>query len=245
MASAGGPKGPRRPMPTRTAEAKPNLPVPSRHPRPSRPAERPSLGPPVAMPQDGDSERQSWGPLMGEGVVGRPGLSPSSLSDLAEAAVTRHFFYRMARPGPDRSAEVDHLCELLGGLSPDRARRVLRQLLAAERLVDIYPLEIVEGLLDAESAVTHGWRREGFVQNRKFVESRIFGLEDEIDLLVPVRARVRAFALVGGAQPGYHLFPGPPGHYVIELGAPGRFRILLGARIGDMDILDSVHLWVE
>ncbi|MEO1233520.1 MAG: hypothetical protein AAFZ18_31960 [Myxococcota bacterium] len=151
----------------------------------------------------------------------------------------------MAAPAADRSQEIRRLADLLSTLEPRRGQRILAELLRAERLIDVYPLELLVAGLDREAGFAGRWTRGKIVLNRSQVESRLYLPAEAVLLRVPLGATVSAFALEGGGTPGYHLFPGPPGHYCIEIGSRGRYRVLLGARVRGMDIVDAVHVWVE
>lgn len=236
-------RGPRKP-----AGPTPRFPAASRPAPTEGPvAPRPSAVWPEEPPRSGlEGEASPAVPFDdGSGRVGDERLAPADFAAMSELAATRHVFIRMATLGEDRPGELNRLCALLGACEVRRARRVLAHLLRAERLVDIYPLELVDALVEAGARAADGWQRQGLVQNRRFLESRIFGLDEVLDLDLPLAARVTGFAVAAGPKPGYHLWPGPPGRYHLELGAAGRYRILIGGRMRGMDILEALHLWVE
>lgn len=185
-------------------------------------------------------------------LVNHQGASPElghlDLRPLGDLAAARYLFERMARPGagPERAAEVERLALLLRAMgSPRRAARILETLLEAGRFFDIYPLEVLDALIERDPDYLSGFRRGELVLNRPFLESRIFEVEETLSLVVPLAAKVRGFALAGGGSPGYCLSPGPPGAYAFELGGAGRFEILLFASVRGERVLDRVRLWVE
>lgn len=198
-------------------------------------------------PAGGDREPSAReAQLLGADVLGRDDLSPSLFRELGDFVAERHVFLRMARPRPDRGREVRELAGLLRELGDGaRAKRILEHLLRAERFFDIYPLELIARLAEVEPGYLPDVGLEPVVTNKRFLETRIFDVEDVIPLHLPLAARVRAFAVEGGATPGYCLSPGPPGRYELELASPGRFELLLGARLRGRDRVERVRLWVE
>lgn len=244
--------GPRWPAPRATPtgprldpRARPSAPRPdpTRAPRPE-----PALPPAASAPTGTDrrEERGAEARLLGEGSIGAPELEAERFADFGDLIATRHLFSRMAAPKSDRSAEVTHLGSLLLGLADGaRARRVLEPLFSAERFFDIYPLELLFELVERAPGYVPRASVGSVIENRAFVESRIFEVEEVIPLRLALAAKVRAFALYGGASPGYCLSPGPPGRYELEMAGPGRFQLLLGARIHGEDRVEQVPLWVE
>ncbi len=196
-------------------------------------------------------------PSLDEAVAFSPPLSPSPLfeptpaapthfGDFTDGAAVFHLAERMARPGPDRAGTIEALAGLLEGL-PDRrrARRLLRQLFELERLGDIYPLELLERLLERGELPLPRCAPGELVLNRRFLTSRLFDVESPIPIEVPLAARVRGFALAGGPTPGYCFAPGPPGRYVLEFGDAGRFDVLVLGVVRGAEWVDRIRVWVE
>lgn len=239
-----GPPGARWVPGTPAKPAAPRAPAPRSSPEPQTvPAEPrvPAGWDPTRRERDAELARH-----LGEGRIGAADVGPDELASFAEFAIGRHLYARMARPGPDREAEIERLAEgLLGLADPRRAKRVIDALLAAERFVDVYPLELLDRVLERAPDHFPACARGALVTNRRFLESRLFEVEEPIPFELPLGARIWGFAISGGAQPGYCFEPGAPGRYQLELAAEGRFEILLLGRTKGVDLVDRVRLWVE
>lgn len=180
-----------------------------------------------------------------ETIAARIGDPDLPLGGLPEPLLVRHLYARMARPGADRAAAIERLAGGLLELGPARTRRVLDRLFAVERWVDVLPLELADAVLGRDAAGVPGMERGGFIDNRSAVGSRMYETGETIELVVPLSARVRAFAPVGGARPDYVLCPGPPARYALELHEEGRFELLLLATIRGQALIDRLRVWVE
>lgn len=132
--------------------------------------------------------------------------------------------------GATRAETVAYLAELFVGV-PDLgfARSALRELGSGTGIVEIYPLEVIVEILDRFPTFLPRVRfGEVFETVATPVAMRPFRA---LELLLPVDLKVRGFAVIGGARPGYRFEPGiETGHYRLVMGAAGDFELLVSAR---------------
>jgi hypothetical protein len=69
---------------------------------------------------------------------------------------------------------------------------------------------------------------------------------DQVLLLkLPLAMRLRAFAIEGGAKPGYCLAPGPPGAYHLQFDEPGEYPLLVQGLLRRRTMLDRLVVRLE
>lgn len=237
--------------PTRPAQAKPSGPgAVARGPRSgvTSPHAR-ALGP---LDGRGPRERaEESGADAGGGPRARLGAADVDARELAAMSVllaADHLSVRMAqRRGQVPRAElIDEICtSLLATESPDFVRKVLAVLSEQQRVLDIYPLELVSHALERRPDLVDSHRFTPFVRNRQELAAGVFRVEEPIRLELPLAAQLKGMALAGGGSPGYHLYPGPLTQYRLELGAPGTFTFLLRAEVRRESVIDRVTVTVE
>ncbi len=134
--------------------------------------------------------------------------------------------------GATRAEAIAYLGRLFAGPSdPAFGRLALKEFGPSTGIVDIYPLELVEHMLQ---------KYPGFLPKVGF--GRFFSREGEraeryqtdtltpITLAYPEELKVRGFALIGGGRPGYRFEPGEsPGTYRLLFHAPGSFHCAVSA----------------
>ena len=111
--------------------------------------------------------------------------------------------------------------------------------------VDIYPLEVMVYVLDHRPDLLDDVELQPFIRNRQELESKVFDVEDEIQLRMPLNLKMRGFALDGGGSPGYCFAPGGPGEYILEVGDSGRFTLLMRAERRRQSLIDRIAITVE
>lgn len=180
--------------------------------------------------------------------VGAEDLDARELGGMSVLLAADHLALRMAqRRGQVPRAElIEEVCTLLLGTeSADFVRKVLAALSEQQRVLDIYPLELLSRALERRPDLVDSHRFTPFVRNRRELESSVFRVEEPIRLELPLAAQLKSMALAGGGSPGYHLYPGPLTQYVLELGAPGTFTFLLRAEVRRESVIDRVTVTVE
>jgi hypothetical protein len=239
----------------------PGLPAPGELRRPGAP--EPSRGralgdggavqAPSSNRVDGQGDERRHDPeaearLLGEGRLGDPTVTSAELASMGALVAARHLMTLLARRRRDvgRAEVVDEAARLLLGLEDPRlARRLLLDMGDAGRIVDVYPLEVLAEVMRRRPDWLEGLRFGPVVENAAELRGRVFGVEERVPLQVPLALRLKAFALEGGGAPGYCLAPGPPGLYHLELGAAGRFCLLLRGEVRREHRVDRVILHVE
>jgi hypothetical protein len=135
-----------------------------------------------------------------------------------------------AATGATRSEAIAYLALLFAGLG-DRsfARQALKELGPATGIIDIYPLEVIEHLVEAYPGLL---LKAGF--GTLFVRPKKKSLDLEAGVAVhleyPSGLKVRGFAIKGGGRPGYRFEPTETeGRYLLMIFSPGEYRLLISA----------------
>jgi hypothetical protein len=214
---------------------------------PERPA--PTSTMPLAPRPRDDQRRQQHeeaaAQLSGEGRIGDPSLTPEEFASLGTLVAARHVMALLARKRRDVArasllAEVGDL--LLAQKDAVAIRRILLQMGEVGSIVDIYPLEVLDYVLQKRPGVLPGFAYGAVILNKIELEAETFAVEELIRIKVPLSLRMRAFALEGGGDPGYCFAPGPPAEYHLEVASPGDFRVLVRGEIRKKSLLDRVIL---
>jgi hypothetical protein len=134
------------------------------------------------------------------------------------------------KEGMPRGEAIQFLASLyLGVTDRQYAQKALREFGPATGIVDLYPLEVVQHLLQNVPSFLSR------VSTARFLASvPTEGHQTEVGKPVVLKydagLRIRGFAIKGGEKPGYILEPvEPPGHYHLTFATPGTFIVLLSA----------------
>ncbi len=179
--------------------------------------------------------------------VGDPDTDAASLAAMSVLLAAEHLTVVMAkrRGAVPREALIGEMADLLlASENADFVRRVLAAMGEQERIHDIYPLELLARCLDRRPDLVDTHRFTPFVLNRRELAQAAHPVETPIRLQIPLSATVKALALEGGGAPGYHLYPGAPTEYLIELGAAGTFNFLLRAEVRRESVIDRFTITV-
>ena len=128
---------------------------------------------------------------------------------------------------------------------PARARKIIALMPKVGKIVDIYPLELLDYLLRESPTSITGYSWNSFIKNRTEIEASVHKIGETIELRVPLALKMQSFALKGGGEPGYALAPGPPGVYWIEFGQAGQYPLLFQGQIRRQSFIDSLLVWIE
>jgi hypothetical protein len=204
------------------------------------------LGPRPREEHDPDHE-QAAAQLGGEGRIGDPALEPEAFGAMGSLIAARHLMALLARKRkaierPALLAEVGDL--LLAQKDPASIRRILLQMGEVGSIVDIYPLEVLDYVLQKRPDVLPGFDYGPVILNKTELEARTFAVEEVIAIKVPLSLRMRAFALEGGGEPGYCFAPGPPAEYHLEVASPGPIRVLVRGEIRKKSLIDRAILTI-
>ena|GEM_PF-6484041 len=175
--------------------------------------------------------------------LGQDDFPPEELNGLSPHLFAEHLMLILANRRKSKSRglvmkEVAEMLILLG--DPARARKVIALMPKVGKIVDIYPLELLDYLLrESPASITgHSWNR--FIKNRAEIEANVHKLGDTIELRVPLALKMQSFALKGGGAPGYALAPGPPGVYWLEFGQAGEYSLLFQGQVRRQSFLDTL-----
>lgn len=132
--------------------------------------------------------------------------------------------------GTSRASAIAMLADLYAKVG-DRgyANKALREFGPATGILDIYPLEVVDHLLEHVPAFFDKLQRGRFLTSSK-AEGYRGKVGEALELTYPPELRIRGFAIKGGARPGYLLEPtDPTGTYSLTFLSPGHFEVLISA----------------
>jgi hypothetical protein len=134
------------------------------------------------------------------------------------------------KSGIARDEVIDFLASLYVGVA-DRAyaQKALREFGTGTGIIDIYPLELMNSLLENVPTFFNK------VAKGRFFASSTTGKYKSVTgkpivLTYDASLRIRGFALHGGPRPGYLFEPvDPPGTYHLTFQTPGEFKVLVSA----------------
>ena len=132
--------------------------------------------------------------------------------------------------GADRGQALAFLADLYMRLG-DRAyaNKALREFGPATGVMDLYPLELLDYLLEFVPGFCHRVRRESFL-TASAPDAYRTKAGQTIELTYDPNLRIRGFAIKEGARPGYLLEPvDPPGTYHLVFLSPGAFTVMVSA----------------
>jgi len=181
-------------------------------------------------------------------AIGDESVDIETLRSMGGVMVAEHLMILLAkrRAQVERSEALAEVGDLLIGLEePTKVKRVLLEMPTVAPTVDIYPLEVMVYVLDHRPDLLDDVELQPFIRNRQELESKVFDVEDEIQLRMPLNLKMRGFALDGGGSPGYCFAPGGPGEYILEVGDSGRFTLLMRAERRRQSLIDRIAITVE
>lgn len=125
---------------------------------------------------------------------------------------------------------VERAARWLGGFErSDNVRKVLFEL-ESQPIREVYPLEIMLKLFDVAPAHTTLVRPASFLGSCPALQQRRMYAGHPVQIPLSKSLRLKSFALVGGARPGYELFPSSKaGQYTLQIDTPGTYTVALFA----------------
>ncbi len=132
--------------------------------------------------------------------------------------------------GMKREDALAYMASLFVGLTDSAyANKALRDFGPGTGIVDLYPLEVMQHLLQhVPGFVTKISTAKFFVNVPKEGYDGFAG--EPILLRYPEGYRIRGFAIKGGDKPGYLFEPtDPPGTYLLTIASPGTYTVIVSA----------------
>ncbi|MEQ9499671.1 MAG: hypothetical protein RIT81_22480 [Deltaproteobacteria bacterium] len=155
------------------------------------------------------------------------------------------------KAGEDRGEALALLASLYTGVADTAyANKALKDFGHATGIIDLYPLELMDHLLQHVPGFCTKVRHGSFfapVDGEEASERRVGRAGVPLTLRYDPTLRVRGFAIKGGARPGYLFEPiDPPGSYQLVFLQAGTFEVLLSAISKDGWLLiESVEFAIE
>jgi hypothetical protein len=163
----------------------------------------------------------------------RPERPPSEVEKLGFNRVVAHvvrLYDAWTLAGVNRDEAVPKMAAWMAQLSsPQMIKKVLQEL-ESKPIRDVYPLEIVMHLLEHRPELVPGLKRGAVLANSEELSSgRKCFAGHGVQVQVPPDTRLKSFALLGGARPGYEFFPTPGDdhRYTLLIDTPGRWTFAL------------------
>lgn len=163
----------------------------------------------------------------------KPDAAPADVEKSGVPRVAAHvvrLFDNWTLAGLSRAESVEKMALWLSQLSsPQTIKKVLAEL-ESKPIRDVYPLELFMHLLEHRPALTPHVKKGAVLGNLDELNDnkKIFAGHG-IQIQVPVDMRLKSFALLGGARPGYEFFPTPGAddRYTLLIDTPGRWTFAL------------------
>ncbi len=137
-----------------------------------------------------------------------------------------------------RAEALQYLAGLYSSVSDRKyANKALREFGAVTGILDIYPLEVVDNLMENVPGFFSKLQRGTFLSSTG-PQGYDAKTGETISLAYPEDLRIRGFAIRGGQRPGYLLEPTDDlGTYKLVFLSPGRFEVLISAIAKDGRVL--------
>ena len=180
--------------------------------------------------------------------VGDPTVTADELGRMGNVIATRHLLTLLMRRRADlrRNEVIEEVTRLLMDLNDGPlARRLLLQMTEIERIIDIYPLEVIVRMMERAPNILPRFEFGPVVLNADELTARTWPVGEVVPLRVPLNMRLKGFALSGGGTPGYTLAPGPLATYWLEMGAPGSYSLLFRGEVRRTYRVDRLELRFE
>jgi hypothetical protein len=134
--------------------------------------------------------------------------------------------------GVDHAAAVQKMAAWLAQLSTPHAIRKVLSELENKPIRDVYPLELLMHLLDHRPELLPGVKRGAVLGNSgDLADGKKVFAGHAVSVHVPPDTRLKSFALLGGARPGYEFHPtaGDDTAYTLLVDTPGRWKFAVFA----------------
>jgi hypothetical protein len=162
-----------------------------------------------------------------------PERPPADVEKLGFNRVVAHvvrLYDQWTLQGVPRDEAVPKMAAWLAQLSsPQMIRKVLQEL-ESKPIRDVYPLEVLMHLLEHRPELLPGARKGAVIANSdELASGRKCFAGHAVQVQVPPDTRLKSFALLGGARPGYEFFPTPgeDNRYTLLIDTPGRWTFAL------------------
>lgn len=178
-----------------------------------------------------------------------PSLEPPDIERLGSIQGAVHMVRladHLQHDGLDRAAIIEAAArKLLGFARPDQVKKMLGEMNSAP-IKQVYPLEVMLRILDEKPDFWPKVSRGQVLLNRDSLQrgERILA-GHEFRVKYPADYKIRAFALLGGAQPGYEFAPHKNGMYRMVVDEPGTWTFALTAERKGETVIDTFTVTVH
>lgn len=129
-----------------------------------------------------------------------------------------------------RGDAIERAATWLSGFSGVNSVRKLLTELESKPIRDIYPLEVMLQVLEKHPFKLPGVRHGSVIGGAAAFHDKKLYAGHSVQIPVPPDTRIKAFALLGGARPGYEFHPSKKeGYYTLLIDTPGDFEFALFA----------------
>lgn len=178
-----------------------------------------------------------------------PGLDATQIERLGSIQGAIHMVKladHWQRSGLDRDAVIEKTAHTLLGFSrTDQVKKMLGEMGNAP-ITQVYPLEVMLQILDRSPEFLPRVRRGAVLENRgDLTSSDNIRAGQEFRLRYPADFKIKAFALLGGGQPGYEFTPHKNGIYRMVVDTPGDWTFALSAECKGETVVDTFQVHVR
>ncbi|MCP4501423.1 MAG: hypothetical protein GY822_15800 [Deltaproteobacteria bacterium] len=164
-----------------------------------------------------------------------PALKPKAVEALGKMQAATHLvrlYDHWMLDGQDRTSCIKTAATWLSEFqNVGTVKKVLTEM-ESKPIRDVYPVEVVLKILDDSPASLPSVKRGSLFANTEIGQGTkpVFA-GHAVMLPVPKNTRIKGFALLGGARPGYEFFPSPKksDHYELLVDTPGKWTFALTA----------------
>jgi hypothetical protein len=160
----------------------------------------------------------------------RPAKEVEALGIQRAAAHVVRLYDAWTLEGMNRNEAIARAASFLSDFTSSvNIKKVLAEL-ESKPIRDVYPLEVLLRMLDERPELLPGVRSgEVLLDVDQLSQSKRVLAGHAVQVTVPTDCRIKSFALLGGARPGYEFFPSPGANdkYTLLIDTPGTWTFAL------------------
>ena len=175
-----------------------------------------------------DAERFAKLRSMGTADTFDPGAAPVDIEALGQMNAAKHLvrmYDHWTLQGLDHAETVQSAAQWLTQFTKtENIRKVITEL-ESKPIRDIYPLEVLQELVETEPHRFPNLKQGSLIGKNPMLgpNGKVY-TGHSVNIPVPQGFRLKAFALLGGARPGYEFYPSKKnGHYTLIVDTPGEW----------------------
>ena len=164
-----------------------------------------------------------------------PELPPKDVEALGNMNAANHLvrmYDHWMLQGKDRMECISSASTWLSGFEKTGTVKKVLTEMESKPIRDVYPVEVMSRVLDEHPESIPSVKRGSILGNTEHIRGdKPVYAGHKVFVPVPKDMRLKGFALLGGARPGYEFFPSPKraDHYELLVDTPGEWTFALAA----------------